>query len=145
MANSTKRGTFPAGRSGNPAGRPPGSGEAAAWRAAIGRDVGKVITVVTKLALSGDLAACKLVLERAVPSLKPMDSGVVLPMPADGTLTDKAAAMVTAMAAGVISAQAAAAMISALANMVRVTETDDVVARLEALESETRKEQVDHE
>lgn len=145
MANSTKRGTFPAGRSGNPAGRPPGSGEAAAWRAAIGRDVGKVIAVVTKLAISGDVAACRLVLERAVPAYKPMDNGVVLPMPADGTLTDKAAAMVDAMAAGIISPQAAAAMISALANMVRVTEVDDVVLRLEALESDARREQSDHE
>ena len=49
------------------------------------------------------------------------------------------------MAAGIISPQAAAAMISALANMVRVTEVDDVVLRLEALESDARREQSDHE
>ena len=75
-----------------------------------------------------------------MPPIKPMDSGVVLKVPANGTLTQKAAALVDAMSAGKISPQACAAMISALANLVRVVEADDVVARLEALEADFRKE-----
>lgn len=135
MANTSKRGTFKAGKSGNPAGRPVGSGEAAKWRAAIGKDAGKVIAVVVKLALSGDVAACRMVLERAVPALKPIDQAVPLLLPAGGTLTDKAGAMVDAMADGRLSPQSTASMIGALANMVRVIETDEILRRLEKMEA----------
>ena len=100
----------------------------------------KIIAKVTKLALGGDIAACRLLLERAVPAIKPIDAGVAVAMPANATLTEKAGAMVDAMASGIISPTSAAAMISALANMVRVTETDDLVRRLEALEVDQHKE-----
>lgn len=138
MTDRTKRGTFQAGSTGNAAGRPKNSGDAAKWRAALGADAGKVIATVVRLAVAGDVQACRLVLERCVPAYKPQDNGVPLSMPAGGSLTDKATAMVDAMAAGTISPQAAASMISALANLVRVTEVDDLVARLQALEADRK-------
>lgn len=135
MANTTKRGTFTAGRSGNPAGRPLGSGEAAAWRAAIGKDVGKVIAVVTKLALSGDVAACRLVLERAVPTCKPLDVATPLPIPAGGTLTEQAAAVIQAVAAGVIPVAQGSALVAAIGQMQHIVSTDDITRRIKEIEA----------
>lgn len=135
MTNRTKRGTFQAGSTGNAAGRPVGSNDAAKWRAALGADAGKVIGTVVRLAIAGDVGCCRLVMERCLPAYKPQDQAVPLLLPAGGTLTDQAAAMVTAMADGRLSPQAAAAMIGALANMVRVVETDEVLRRIENMEA----------
>ena len=99
-----------------------------------------VISVVTQLALSGDAACCRLILERTVPAFRPADSGVVLPMPSNGTLTERALAMVDAMSAGLVSPAAAAATINALAAMVKVTEIDDLERRLRSLEEDQGKE-----
>ena len=141
MTNTTKKGTFPKGRSGKPSGRPVGAGPAAAWRAALGKDVGKIIAVVTKLALAGDAACCRLILERSVPAYRPIDMPTPLPaMPTAATLNERAAAALDAMQAGLLSPQAAASLVTALASMVRATEQNEVERRLAALEADARKE-----
>ena len=126
---------FQKGQSGNPAGRPRGSGEAAAWRAAIGKDVAKVIAVVTKLALGGDVAAARLLLDRAVPVLKSIDTCAKLPMPADGTATEKAVAVIQAISAGTIPVSQGSQLIGAIAALQGIVSTDDVVRRIEAIEA----------
>lgn len=140
MTTPVKRGTFPAGKSGNPAGRPPGSGEAAAWRAAIGKDVRKVIAVVTQLALSGDAACCRLVLERAVPAYRPIDAVSPLPIPAGATLSLQAAAVIQAVAAGVIPITQGAQLVSAIGAMQNIISTDDIARRIAEIETRINHE-----
>jgi len=58
------------GRSGNPAGRKPGTGAVAALRVALAEHVPAIIETLASAAKAGDTAAAKLILERVVPPLK---------------------------------------------------------------------------
>ena len=64
-----------------------------------------------------------------------MDNSTLLPVPAGGTLGQTAAHLIDAMADGTISLEAAAALIKALATIIKAREVDDVHVRLENLEA----------
>jgi hypothetical protein len=65
---------FEPGRSGNPKGRPPGSqNRATRFRQQLEGAAPQVIEKVVAAALGGDLSACKLVLERVCPALRPAE------------------------------------------------------------------------
>lgn len=87
MTTNPKRlGRWKAGESGNPAGRRPGSGEVARLRAAIAEHLPSLIQTLIDRALSGDVAAARLMLERVIPPLKASEEVASLALP-DGTLT----------------------------------------------------------
>ena len=140
MPNTSGKGGFKRGESGNKRGRPPNSSPAAEWRAALGEDLDKIISKVRKLALAGDLVACRLVLDRTLPALKPVDQNTPLAIPTAGSLTARSLALFQAMVDGVISPQSAASMIGALAGLVRAAESEDIFARLDAIEANQRNE-----
>ena len=58
------------GQSGNPKGRPSGSGRVATLRAAMADRVPEIIQMLTTKALACDTAAAKLLLERTIPVLR---------------------------------------------------------------------------
>lgn len=58
------------GQSGNPKGRPPGSGEIGKLRAALADALPAVLDIVKAKALEGDMGAARLLLERVLPPLK---------------------------------------------------------------------------
>ena len=61
------------GQSGNPKGRPAGSGEVAKLRAAIAGQVPAILESLTAAALAGDVQAARLLLERALPPIKAIE------------------------------------------------------------------------
>lgn len=69
---------FQPGQSGNPAGRPPGRGRTAALRRAIEARSTELVNALFDAALAGDVAAGKALLDRVVPSLRPVDEAVTL-------------------------------------------------------------------
>ena len=85
------------GQSGNPAGRKPGTGEVAKLRAAIAEHVPPIIEKLTAAALSGDVGAARLLLERVIPPLKASEEPVLLTLP-DGTLTEQGRGVLVAVA-----------------------------------------------
>jgi len=76
------------GQSGNPGGRKPGTGKAEKWRAALAKELPEVLAALVAQAKAGDIGAIKLVLERTVPALRPVDAATPLNLPVDGGLAD---------------------------------------------------------
>ncbi len=130
-----KRGSWKPGQSGNPAGRPPGVGEIGKLRAAIGERVPELLAAMMTRALDGDVGAARLLLERAVAPLKGIEQAVTLQLPNDGTLTAKANAVLAAAAAGDLAPGQAAQLIAALGTLAKISEVDELAARIEKLEA----------
>ena len=95
----TKRGTWKPGQSGNPTGKPPGSGELQRLRAAIGEHVPEIIDQLVTAARAGDIQAARLILERVLPPVKAIELAQAVDMP-PGTLTDQGRSVLAAVAAG---------------------------------------------
>jgi len=127
------------GQSGNPAGRKPGTGEVAKLRAKLAGDVPEILRALVLAAKGGDVQAARLILERILPPVKAIEQAVMLQMPADGTLTAKAAAVLSAAAAGDIAPTQAAQLITALGSLAKITEIDELAARITALEAQHDK------
>ena len=128
-------GRWRAGESGNPAGRKPGTGEVAAIRAAIAERVPELLAAMMTKALEGDIGAARLLLERAIAPLKAIEQAVALRWPDDGTLTAKATAVLSAAAAGDLAPGQAAQLIAALGTLAKISEVDELAARITALEA----------
>lgn len=123
------------GQSGNPAGRPPGSGEVAKLRAAIAGNVPAILQSLTDAALAGDVQAAKLLLERVLPALKPAEQTQAVNIP-EGTLTDKGRAVLDAVAAGELAPGQGAALLAAIGTLARVAEIDELTERIKRLEQQ---------
>ncbi len=132
-------GRWKAGESGNPAGRKPGTGEVARLRAAIADRVPELLAAMMTRALEGDVGAARLLLERAIAPLKGIEQAVELQLPADGTLTAKASAVLSAAAAGELAPGQAAQLIAALGTVAKISEIDDLATRITKLEEQHAK------
>ena len=128
-------GRWKAGESGNPKGRTPGTGEVAAIRAAIADRVPELLAAMMTRALDGDVGAARLLLERAVAPLKAAEQPQALSLP-DGTLTDQGRAILVSVAAGELAPGQGAALLGAIGTLARVTELDELTARITALEQQ---------
>ena len=125
---------FTPGKSGNPRGRKPGASHAGKLRSAIEKDIPAIIATLTEAAKNGDVSAARLLLDKALPNLKP----VAISQPVDGvsagTLSEKGEAVLSNVASGNISAEQAQALLTALASLGKIKETDELERRLIALE-----------
>lgn len=135
MTTAKKRppGRWKAGESGNPAGRKPGTGEVAKVRAAIAAQVPALLAKLMAQALDGDTSAARLLLERAIAPLKAAEQPQALTLP-DGSLTDQGRAVLASVAAGELAPGQGAALLGAIGTLARVTEVDELAARVAALE-----------
>ena len=135
MSTSRKKppGRWKPGQSGNPAGRKPGTGEVAAIRAAIAGRVPELLAAMMTRALDGDVGAARLLLERAVAPLKAAEQTQALSLP-DGTLTVQGRAVLAAVAAGELAPGQGAALLGAIGTLARVTDIEEIEARLTKLE-----------
>ena len=125
-------GRWKKGESGNPKGRTPGTGEVAAIRAAIADRVPDLLAAMMTRALDGDVGAARLLLERAVAPLKAAEQPQAMDLP-DGTLTDQGRAVLASVAAGELAPGQGAALLSAIGTLARVTEIDELTARITQL------------
>lgn len=126
-------GTFAKGTSGNPKGRP--RSEITALRMQIAPQAEAIIQQVINQALEGDLAAAKLVLDRIIPPLKPITTPIRTSFSEEKNLTGQAKSILAAASSGEVSSDIAAQLIQALTGVCRISETEDLKDRIEALEA----------
>ena len=87
-----------------------------------------------KAAIEGDMTAARLVLDRCLPALKPLESsieGMALPT---GTLTQQATDILASVSRGEVAPGQAAQLIGAVGSVAKLMEVDELSARIEALE-----------
>jgi hypothetical protein len=126
---------FQPGTSGNPDGRPVGVGRAAALRRSLERKGRKVLTVVVEAALKGDLQACRLVLDRVCPPLRPIDQPVHVPdIDVGADQGAQVRLVLSAAVAGGITPAQAADLLTAAAQGARVLEALEFERRIARLE-----------
>ena len=130
-------GRFAPGNSASP-GRPPGRGPVAEMRAALATDLDKIIDTLKAQALTGDAQAIRLILDRVLPALRPVDMPTMLSLPAGGTLAEQARAVVQAAADGDLAPAQAAQIVTALGGVAKIIETTELLARIEALEARNK-------
>ena len=133
MTEIKKKKGWDSGISGNPKGRPTGTGSVAKLRAVIEKRRPELLNVLMLKAMAGDVGAAKLLIERVLPPLRPTEQAQIINLPADG-LTAQGQAILAAVASGSLAATQGAALIGAVVNLARVAEVDELAERIEALE-----------
>jgi hypothetical protein len=122
------------GQSGNPGGRKPGSGKIDKLRAALAKELPEVPEALVAQAKAGDTGAIKLILERTVPALRPVDAVAPLNLPVDGGLADQGRAVLAALAVGQLPVNQATGILQGLGNLAKLVELDELDKRVAALE-----------
>lgn len=121
------------GQSGNPGGRSPGTGEVARLRAQIAEHLPEIIEKQVELAKGGDSQAARLLLERVIPPMRPVEGAAPIDM-VEGSLTEQGRAVFAALASGALAPTQGAAVITALGGLAKIMETDELARRVAALE-----------
>lgn len=128
---------FQKGISGNPAGRPKGLvSKNQKLRDGLDKHVPGILNRLVELAMAGDVMSARLVLERTLPALKPVD--VAAPAIGMASLEKAPNAVLEALAAGTLTPDQAASLGSVLASLVRVRESTELEERISALEGKAR-------
>lgn len=132
------RGRFVGGRSGNPAGRPPGSRNRAtlAAEAMLDGEAAALTRKALDLALDGDAAALKLCIDRIVaPRRERALSFRMPPIGGAGDLARAMAALVGAASRGEITPGEAAQLAQVVETYIRAVEATDLERRLRIVEA----------
>ena len=123
---------FKKGISGNPSGRPAGQTPGAKLRKAIEAKADDILQAVIDAAVNGDMAACKMLLDRITPALKPQALSINLPV--KETLPEQGNEIIRATMAGQIPPDIGSQLITALSNQGRLVELQELAERLSRLE-----------
>ncbi len=123
---------FKPGISGNPKGRPKDKTPGAKLRKAIEAKADDILQSVIDAAIAGDMAACKMLLDRITPTLKPQALAVNIPV--KETLPDQGKEIIKATMVGKVPPDIGSQLITALAAQAKLIELDDLLKRVEALE-----------
>ena len=122
------------GQSGNPMGRPKGIVDRrSGYLALIEKRLPDVVNKVVSAALGGDMTACKLLLDKVLPSVRSISPVMSLPQSGEST-TDQSSAVIKAMLGGSLAPDQAAIAISVLVDHARLCEHTELEARLASLE-----------
>lgn len=122
-------GKFAPGHSGNPGGR---SGQTQAIRAQLAAGADAVTRKVLAAAKKGDMQACRLILERLVPPLKPTSEPVQFEFD-DTDLPSAARSIMRAIAGGQLAPDQGKSLIEGLGAVARVIEVAELQKAVEEL------------
>lgn len=128
-------GRFAPGVSGNPGGRPAGSGNVI--RAQLAEAWEEIRPVLIKKAQEGDMAAIRIVAERVCAPIRATELATPIALP-QGSLTERANAVLDGLGNGDLSTNQAAQLMQALGALAKVIETDELARRVQALEADKK-------
>ncbi len=129
-------GRWAAGKSGNPSGRKPGTGEVAKLRASIAKDMPEIISQLVAKAKEDDAQAAKLLLERTIPAMKSIDQPVMINLPDGVGLAKQGETIIQSIASGTLTPSEGSALLASLGALAKIKEFDELEQRLTALEQE---------
>jgi len=129
---------FKPGQSGNPAGRPKGSGLVGQLRQQLSDAAPDIVAKLIESAKAGDSTAMRVVLEKLIPNQKPQLPPLAISIP-DGSLLERASSVFDAAIKGDISPDQAVAIISMGNEIARLKEYEDLEKRLIALEQKAQR------
>lgn len=122
------------GQSGNPVGRPRGiKDKRTSIRELLKPHAKDLIDKAVSLALDGNTIALRLCLDRLIPPLKQRDEPITLKL-AGTTLTENGLSVINALSKGEITPSEANSFLQAIVAQTRITEMDEIEARLTKLE-----------
>ncbi len=127
---------WPKGKSGNPRGRP-AHPLAERFRGVVEPRLDEIITAMVDAAANGDAQAAKLLMDRVLPTFKPVAHPAGFQLEGD-TLTEKAESILAAVAAGTLAPVDGKALIDSIGSLARITEFDELERRVAALEVKKR-------
>lgn len=120
------------GQSGNPNGRPPGNSLQRRLRDAVGPRFDELVGVLVDAAAGGDMTAMNILMTRMIPAVRPVQEPV--PFTLSGkTMTDKAHAILDAVAAGELSAADGKALLDGVGGVVKVMDAEQTARQLEII------------
>ena len=129
-----KQGRWKSGESGNPHGRKPGTGKIAKLRESIAEHMPEIISQMVSKAKEGDAQAARLLLERVIPQIKPMEQLVEIDLPVSADLSTQGQSIIQAVADGILAPGQGCALLTSLGTLARIKEIDELEKRLAVLE-----------
>jgi len=126
---------FKKGESGNPNGRPKGSGRTGKLVKLLEPHVPDLIEKAKELALEGDTTALRLCLERLYPAIKAKDETVeIAELDAESSLVEQGQAIINALSDGTLSTTQASSAMQSISAQARIIEVDELEKRVNQLE-----------
>ncbi|WP_256808914.1 DUF5681 domain-containing protein [Pseudomonas siliginis] len=132
MTERDKSGKWKPGQSGNPGGR---SGQTQELRARLAEGADAVTKNVLAAAKKGDMQACRLILERLVPPIKPTSEPVQFELD-DTDLPNAAKSIMRAVAGGQLAPDQGKSLIEGLSAVARVIEVAELQKAVEELRTQ---------
>lgn len=126
---------FKKGQSGNPSGRP--KSDNAQMRDKLRQAMPEIIDKLIEQAKAGDMQAIKLIMDKTVPSLKPIGATVLISglIPTD-TPENQAQAVLSAIGSGLIDTSTGADLLASIERLMKIKEVSELEQRLTALEQQ---------
>lgn len=126
------------GVSGNPNGRPVGRPDKRLLATQQMLDeMRNIVAVLVGKALEGDTNAASIVLAKVLPSVKAQAEKVQFDLDTDAPISDQVASVLDALAGGLLAPDVARLIIDSIARLADVRATEELAARIEALEAAT--------
>jgi hypothetical protein len=124
---------FTKGASGNPSGRPRGiKDKRHLYSEAIESMIPQVLDSVFQKAIAGDMTAAKMLLDRTLPTKRPEQERVQIPIKEN--TASNARDVLKSVFDGEVSPDVGASLLSAITGVLKAVEVEDLARRIEALE-----------